>query len=812
MEKKEILAQWHSLEKKWQNYWSEEKSFRATNPGDPDHDPQQKKFYCLDMFPYPSGQGLHVGHPLGYIASDIISRYKRMKNCNVLHPMGWDAFGLPAEQYAIQKGVHPSISTQENIQTFKRQLNSMGISYDWEREINSSSPEYLHWTQWIFLKLFENDLAYEDNADVNWCPELGTVLANDEIIDGKSERGGFPVIKKPMRQWMLKITAYAEKLLADLDDLDWPESTKEHQRNWIGKSVGAELSFQIKGHDEKINVFTTRADTLFGVSFLALAPEHPLLDELSTPEKKKEIETYKKLSAAKSDLQRGDLNKNKSGVFTGATALHPITGKEIPIWCADYVLMGYGSGAIMAVPAHDERDLEFAEKYSLEVLSVNDGEKIINSEHATLNINGQNISQAQKSVITFLENEKLGNAKTTYRLRDWIFSRQRYWGEAIPILHTENSTEKVAESELPLTLPEVKSYLPTGSGESPIAAVESWIQTTTTDGTPAKRESNTMPGSAASSWYFLRYMDPKNKTRFCSVEAEKYWGQVDLYIGGAEHAVGHLLYSRFWQKFLFDQGLVSHKEPFKKLIHQGMILAENGEKMSKRKGNVVNPDKVIEEYGADTLRIYEMFLGPIEKSKPWQTSNIEGSYRFLAKLWKLVISEDGQSLHENVVDADESQWPEKIKKLLHKSIHLIEKDIEKLSMNTAVSKLMILLNEATSAFERKIPKSFLSTYTLMLAPFAPHIAEEIWKLLGNEKSLVRENWPTHNPKFLQEDEIQLIIQVNGKLRDKILVSSDKSEDAIKELALNLEKIKAFTDGKEIKKVIYVKNKLVSIAV
>ncbi len=809
-EKSVILGQWKAAEEKWQSTWEKNQSFKAKQPGDAGL--PEKKFYILDMFPYPSGEGLHVGHPLGYIATDILSRYKRMQGFNVLHPMGWDAFGLPAEQYAIQKGIHPELTTKKNIETYKRQLRSIGLSYDWSREINTTDPTYYKWTQWIFKKLIERGLAYQAEVAVNWCPELGTVLANDEVIDGKSERGGHPVIRRPMRQWMMRITEYAERLLSDLESLDWPESTKDLQRNWIGKSEGAQLRFSLKENaNSSLEVFTTRPDTLMGVTFMVVAPEHPLLTQLVTTAQKSKVEEYIREAAKKSDLQRTDLAKTKTGVFTGGYCLHPLTGKEIPVWVADYVLISYGTGAIMAVPAHDERDKEFAETFSLPIAEVitEDG-KMIHSNFADLEVNGLPFKEGAEKILSYLEGKKLGEKKITYKLRDWVFSRQRYWGEPIPVLLDSKEPlkfEVLADEALPVTLPAVQSYQPTGTGDSPLAAVKDWVKVG-----DKLRETNTMPGSAGSSWYWLRYMDPQNSKEFVSKEAEQYWGPVDFDMGGAEHAVGHLLYSRFWHKVLFDMGLVSTVEPFTKLVHQGLMQGEDGEKMSKSRGNVVNPDQVIKDYGSDTFRLFEMFLGPIEKSKPWQTASIEGVFRFLLKVWKLSVDVETGALSSAVVDLPEEKWDFAVRHILHKTIKSVTEDFERLSFNTAISSLMICFNELNEKMPGQIPKSFLSRVTLLLAPLAPHIAEELWSKLGNKNSLSHESWPTYEAKCVELDEVLIVVQINGKLRDRVTVSRNMSEADLKELVLKMPSVVEKTQGQVLKKLIVVPNKLVNIVV
>jgi len=807
----------HAFESKWQKHWAEHGCFRSANPGQPGS--EKPKYYILDMFPYPSGDGLHVGHPLGYISTDILARYKKMKGFNVLHPMGWDAFGLPAEQYAIKTGIHPSITTAKNIQTFKRQLTMLGLGYDWDREINTSDPAYYKWTQWIFKQLLERGLAYEAEILVNWCPALGTVLANDEVIDGKSERGGHPVERRPMRQWMLKITDYAERLLKDLDLLDWPESTKEHQRNWIGRSEGAQVRFALEDGAGDFEIFTTRPDTLFGVTFMVLAPEHPLVAKITTPAQKASVDAYVKEASRKNDLQRTDLAKSKSGVFTGAYALHPVSGARIPVWIADYVLMSYGSGAIMAVPAHDERDGEFAKTFDLPVkVVVGEDGNLVNSGEFT----GLPYAEGGRKITAWLAAKGVGESKVTYRLRDWTFSRQRYWGEPIPVLHVTEGADRgrmraLDDKDLPLTLPTVERYEPSGTGESPLVTVKDWIQTKDpVTGAAALRESNTMPGSAGSSWYFLRYMDPKNADAPFSKEAQSYWKQVDFYLGGSEHAVGHLLYSRFWQKVLFDLGLVSEPEPFKRLVHQGMILAEDGEKMSKSRGNVVNPDKVVDEYGADTFRLFEMFLGPLEKAKPWNTSSIEGVFRFVSRLWRLATEGEGDAvkLSSKVVDLPESEWTPELRRSYHRTVRQVGEDIEGLRFNTAVSALMIGLNDAYEFFNAKgaIPRAWLDGFVRILAPLAPHISDEIASMLGHPKSLVGTPWPSFEASCTVSDEIELGVQINGKLRDTVKVAKDIDEASLRTLVLGREAVTRWLEGKPVKKFIYVKGKIVSVVI
>ena len=796
------------IEPKWQAFWDENKTFKATlNPG-------QEKYYALDMFPYPSGQGLHVGHPEGYTATDIISRYKRMKGINVLHTMGWDAFGLPAEQFAINSGTHPSTTTAKNVANFKRQIKSLGFSYDWDREINTTDPKYYKWTQWIFLQLYKRGLAYQTDAPVNWCPALKTVLSNEEVIDGKSERGNHPVERRYMRQWMLKITEYAERLLTDLDDLDWPDSIKEMQRNWIGKSVGARVNFTIQGKEDSFEVFTTRPDTLFGATYCVLAPEHALVDSISTPEQKEEIEAYRKLCAVKSDLDRTELSKEKTGVFTGAYAINPVNQKAVPIWIADYVLVSYGTGAIMAVPGHDQRDYEFAKIFNLDIIQVVAGQeiteeawsgkgKIMNSDF----LNGLEIEAAKEKICTWLEEQNSGKKAINYKLRDWLFSRQRYWGEPFPLIIKEDGEViPMDESELPLRLPEVESYQPSGTGESPLATIDEWINVTLPDGTKAKRDSNTMPQWAGSCWYYLRYLDAHNEEQGWSKEAEAYWMPVDIYIGGAEHAVLHLLYARFWHKVLYDLGCVSTKEPFQKLVNQGMILGENGVKMSKSLGNVVNPDDVIEEFGADTLRLYEMFMGPLEKSKPWNAKGLEGMSRFLKRVWRLVV-EDDDSLSSSISDAPIDKEQEK---LLHETIKKVTEDLDALRFNTAISQMMIFCNEITNAKLRN--REMLKTFVSLLNPFAPHLAEELWSRLGGQDGMTYKDWPSYDESLLVKKEIKIPVQINGKVRDNIIIPAGCSQDEALEGAKQSTKVQGYLEGKTIRKVIFINNKILNIVV
>ena len=800
------------IEPKWQKYWEDNKTFKTLDNSD------KPKFYALDMFPYPSGAGLHVGHPEGYTATDIIARYKRMKGYNVLHPMGWDAFGLPAEQHALDTGQHPRDITVKNINNFRRQIKSLGFSYDWDREFSTTDPDYYKWTQWIFIQLYKKGLAYMAEVPVNWCPALGTVLANEEVIDGKSERGGHPVIRKPMRQWILKITEYAERLLEDLEELDWPESIKEMQRNWIGKSKGAEVHFAVDGApDLVITVFTTRPDTLFGATYCVLAPEHELVPRITTPDQLEAVKAYQDRAARKSDLERTDLNKEKTGVFTGAYAINPVNGAKIPIWIADYVLAGYGTGAIMAVPGHDQRDWEFAKKFGLPVIEVVKGGNLEEAaytgdgEHVNSGLlDGLNNEQAISRMIEWLEQNGKGRGKTTYRLRDWLFSRQRYWGEPIPILHLEDGTMKtVPEDQLPLLLPDVDQIKPSGTGESPLANVTDWVNTVDPEtGKPARRETNTMPQWAGSCWYYLRFIDPHNDKELCSKEKQRHWLPVDLYVGGAEHAVLHLLYARFWHKVLYDLGVVDTKEPFRKLVNQGMILGENMEKMSKSRGNVINPDDIVNRYGADTLRMYEMFMGPLEATKPWNESGVEGVYRFLNRVWRLYIGEDGR-LNPKMT-ADDGAAGEGFKRVWHRSIKKITEDIEGMRFNTAISQMMIFVNEAYKA--EALPRRAMEDFVLLLSPIAPHIAEELWQRLGHGETLAYEPWPVYDEAWTVDDEVEIVVQVNGKIVERTKIAADLDEAAMREAALSLAKVKETIAGKTVRKVIAVKGKLVNIVV
>ena len=852
MDKKKGRYNFNAVEKKWQQFWQEHKTFRAR-----DDDKSIPKYYVLDMFPYPSGQGLHVGHPEGYTASDIVARYKRMKGFNVLHPIGWDAFGLPAEQYAVSTGADPKETTQKNIDNIRQQIKALGFSYDWDREINTTDPNYYKWTQWIFLKFFNSyfdeterkakpieqlpipaglseaekrkyvnahRLAYEAEVPVNWCPALGTVLANEEVVGGLSERGGHPVVRKPMRQWMLRITKYAERLLEDLDEVDWPESIKKLQTDWIGKSIGAEVNFKVDGFDEDIWVFTTRPDTLFGATYMVIAPEHPLVDKITSEQRRKAVQKYRERAARKSDLDRTDLAKEKTGEPIGAYATNPVNGEKIPIWVSDYVLLSYGTGAIMAVPAHDERDFEFAKKFNLPIIPVvepqdseqselvkqgklcfvGDG-KAINSGR----FDGLSTAEFKEKITNWLEENGLGRKAVNYKLRDWLFSRQRYWGEPFPILHTENGNViGLSEEDLPLELPVVKNYRPSDTAQSPLANVDDWVNVVLPDGSKAKRETNTMPQWAGSCWYYLRYLDPNNNQRICDTEKEKYWmsgGGVDLYVGGAEHAVLHLLYARFWHKFLYDLGYVSTREPFKKLVNQGMILGQDGQKMSKSRGNVVNPDKVVADYGADSMRLYEMFMGPLEATKPWNMQGVEGVHRFLQKVWRMVVNEDTGELIEAI---KETQADEPTLRLLNQTIKKVGDDIESFSFNTAISAMMIFVNHLGKQPVRS--KSVIEKFILILSPLAPHIAEELWEKLGHKNTLAYESWPEYDEGLIKEKEIELAVQVNGRIRDRIVIAAEADEEQIKQKALSSEKVTAAIADKELKKIIVIKSRLVNI--
>lgn len=867
------------IEQKWQKYWEKNKTFKTEDKFD------QPKYYVLDMFPYPSGAGLHVGHPEGYTATDIVARYKRMKGFNVLHPMGWDAFGLPAEQYAIETGTHPRITTERNIDRFRKQLKSIGFSYDWDREVNTTDPKYYKWTQWIFIQLYKKGLAYLSEVPVNWCPALGTVLADEEVINGRSERGNHPVYRRPLKQWMLKITEYADRLLEDLDLVDWPESTKEMQKNWIGRSEGAEVDFPVVGFDEKIRVFTTRPDTLFGATYMVLAPEHPLVDKITTDEYRQQVKDYQLKASQKSDLERTELQKDKTGVFTGGYAINPVNNEKIPIWVADYVLISYGTGAIMAVPAHDERDYEFAKKYNLpirEVISGGDISKeaftgegiVVNSANDEFSINGLNSSEAKKKITAWLEEKGIGKHKVNYKLRDWLFSRQRYWGEPFPILIGEDGEIRlVPEDELPVELPPMEDFKPRPSKEDeepqpPLSrAPEEW-KYVTINGKRYRRELNTMPQWAGSCWYYLRFIDPHNDEKLVDPQKEKYWMPVDLYVGGTEHAVLHLLYARFWHKVLYDIGVVSTKEPFQKLVHQGMILGETeytlyldeqgnpvsaelvtkdgkhektgeplnrkklteddvtkqGEvfvlkenpkivvearayKMSKSRGNVINPDEIVEQFGADSLRLYEMFMGPLKDTKSWSMKGVEGVHRFLNRVWRLIVDEESDQLNDLLTDAepDEEQL-----RALHETIKKVTEDIEDMAFNTAIAQMMTFVNAAYKWENR--PKKVLETFLLLLSPFAPHIAEELWQRLGHETTLAYEPWPEYEEKYLVQDRVEVVIQINGKVRSKMVLPSSEAEDrnVLQEKALQLEDVKKRLEGKTVRKVISVPGKLVNI--
>ncbi|MDF1998051.1 leucine--tRNA ligase [Peribacillus frigoritolerans] len=795
-----------SIETKWQKYWEGNKTFKTGEESG------KRKFYALDMFPYPSGAGLHVGHPEGYTASDILARMKRAQGYNVLHPIGWDAFGLPAEQYAIDTGNDPAEFTEHNINTFRRQIKALGFSYDWDREINTTDPDYYKWTQWIFLKLYEKGLAYIDEVAVNWCAALGTVLANEEVIDGKSERGGHPVERRPMKQWMLRITAYADRLIDDLNDVDWPENIKDMQRNWIGRSEGAEVTFNIDGFDETFTVFTTRPDTLFGATYAVLAPEHPFVDKITTADQRAAVEAYLDEVKHKSDLERTDLAKDKSGVFTGAYAINPVNGEKMPIWIADYVLISYGTGAIMAVPAHDERDYEFAVKFELPIKEVVAGGDVTSEAYTGdgLHVNsefldGLNKEEAISTMIKWLEEKEIGTKKITYRLRDWLFSRQRYWGEPIPIIHWEDGTmSPVKEEELPLILPKTTDIKPSGTGESPLANISEWVNVTDENGRKGRRETNTMPQWAGSSWYFLRYIDPDNKEALADPEKLKEWMPVDIYIGGAEHAVLHLLYARFWHKFLYDIGVVPTKEPFQNLFNQGMILGENNEKMSKSKGNVVNPDDIVESHGADTLRMYEMFMGPLDASIAWSTNGLDGSRRFLDRIWRLLVNDDG-TITDKMTETDDTG---KLEKVYHQTVKKVTENYEELKFNTAISQLMVFINDAYKA--DSLPKVYIEGFVKLLAPVAPHIAEELWSKLGHSESITYGTWPAFDEAKLVDNEVEIVIQINGKVKAKLMVPTDTTREKLEEIAMGDDSIKEQIDGKTIRKVIAVPGKLVNI--
>ncbi|MCI9433680.1 MAG: leucine--tRNA ligase [Bacilli bacterium] len=792
------------IEEKWQKYWEENKTFKTDI-----WDFSKPKYYALDMFPYPSGQGLHVGHPEGYTATDIVSRMKRMQGFNVLHPMGFDSFGLPAEQYAIKTGNHPEGFTKKNIETFTKQLKMLGFSFDWDRQVSTCDPNFYKWTQWIFKQLYNDGLAKNIDMPVNWCEALGTVLANDEIIDGKSERGGFPVVRKNMKQWVIDIPKYADRLLDGLDEIDWPESTKEMQRNWIGKSIGAHVDFKVNNTDYTFTVFTTRPDTLFGATYCVLSPEHDLVDKITTEECLDDVKKYKIICASKSELERTELSKEKTGVFTGSYAINPVNGKKIPIWIADYVLATYGTGAIMAVPAHDERDFEFAQKFNIEIVPViknidsNNTELPYIGDGTHINsdfLDGLNKKDAIDKMINWLEDKKLGNKKINYRLREWIFARQRYWGEPIPIVHLENNQDIVLDdSKLPLVLPTLEDYSPSKTGASPLNKAEDWVNIEI-DGVKGKRETSTMPGSAGSSWYFLRYIDPDNNEDFANKKLLEHWMPVDLYVGGPEHAVGHLLYSRFWNNYLFDKGYTTTKEPFHKLRHQGMILGPNGEKMSKSKGNVINPDDMVNLYGADSLRLYEMFMGPIDAAKPWDPNGIEGSKKFLDRVWRLYVEEN------KIKDSDNKN----LEKIYHQTVKKVTEDYETMNFNTAISQMMIFINAAYK--EEVFPLAYALNFLKLLNPVVPHITEELWQILGNNDTISYSRWPEFDINKTKEEKYQMVVQVNGKVRGKLEVDINTSKEEMEALALEIDNVKKFIDGKEIVKIIVIQSKIVNIVI
>ena len=798
------MYNFQKAEEKWMKYWDENETFKTDV-----WDFSKPKYYVLDMFPYPSGIGLHAGHVEGYTATDVVARYKRMRGYNVLHPMGWDAFGLPAEQFAIKTGKHPDGFTQANIETFKVQIRNLGLSYDWSKEISTCDPKYYKWTQWIFKQLFNDGYAKIVEMPVNWCEGLGTVLANDEVIDGKSERGGFPVVRKNMKQWVIDTPRFAEDLLAGLDDLDWPESTKEIQRNWIGKSVGAEVDFSVAGQEElKFTVFTTRADTLFGATYCVLAPEHELVEKITTAEQKEAVEKYQKEAAAKSDLERTELNKDKTGVFTGAYAINPVNNKEIPIWISDYVMSSYGTGAIMAVPAHDERDYAFATKFGIDIIPVLEGGDV--SKEAFIGdgvhinsgfLDGLNKEDAIEKMIQWLEDKKIGHKKVNYKIRDWIFARQRYWGEPIPIINMEDGDHvPLDDNELPLVLPKLQDYAPSKNGDSPLEKATDWVNVEV-NGKKGKRETSTMPGSAGSSWYFLRYFDPNNDNALADPELIKHWMPVDLYVGGPEHAVGHLIYARVWNQYLYNKGIVAVKEPFKKLVHQGMILGANGIKMGKRYPEfAVDPNDIVRDYGADTIRLYEMFMGPIEANKPWNVDGVEGAKRFIDRVYR--IFED-----KEVSDKENKN----LEKVYHQTVKKVTEDLDRMQFNTAISQIMILVNAIYK--ESQVPTEYASGLIKMLNPFAPFVTEEVWNtFLGHDGSITYEPWPTFDADKAVSDEISLPVQVNGKLRSNVMIEKDEEEASVKEKVYADEKIKAFIDGKTIVKEIYVQNRIYNIVI
>lgn len=795
------------VEKKWHQYWSEHKTFKTGT------DPNKKNYYALDMFPFPSAKGLHVGHPEGYTATDILARMKRAQGYNVLHPMGWDAFGLPTEQYAIKTGRDPMDVTKENIANFKNQLTQLGFSYDWDREVNTSDPAYYKWTQWVFEQMYKMGLAYEAEVPVNWSPDLGTVVANEEVIDGKTERGGFPVYRRNMRQWMLKMTAYADRLLEDLDDLDWPEPIKEMQRNWIGRSYGAQITFQVENTNLTFDVFTTRPDTLFGVSYTVLAPENELVKKITTEEHQADVEAYIKKIESKSDLERTDLNKDKTGVFTGAYAINPINGDRVPIWISDYVLASYGTGAVMAVPAHDDRDYAFASKFSLPIKEVIKGGDVTQAafvgdgEHVASGfINGLHNEEAKNKIIEWLEEHKLGKRTVNYKLRDWDFSRQRYWGEPIPIIHWEDGeTTLVPEDQLPLILPHATNIKPSGTPESPLANLTDWINVVDENGRKGKRETNTMPNWAGSSWYYLRYIDPHNTEKLGEYELFKKWLPVNMYVGGAEHAVRHLLYARFWHKVLYDLGVVPTKEPFKKLYNQGLILKDH-EKMSKSRGNVVNPDDIVEEYGADSLRTYEMFMGPLDASIDWDDNGPASIKKFLDRVWRLMVNDlDVKAVvSDKIVEENDGQ----LDKVYNQTVKKVTEDFEALHFNTAISQMMVFVNEAQKA--TSIPRAYAEGFVQLLAPVAPHMMEEIWQILGHDESISYVQWPSYDESKLIESVVEVMIQINGKLRGKIKVKVDTAKEELEKQALADQHVQKFLADKEIRKIIVVPNKIINI--
>lgn len=796
-----------TVEKKWQRYWAEHQTFKTTE------DPKKPKYYVLDMFPYPSGQGLHVGHPHGYLGTDAIARMKRAQGFNVLHPMGWDAFGLPAEEYAIKTGHDPATFTEHNIQTFKRQMNSMGLSFDWNREINTTDPNYYKWTQWIFEQLYKKGLAYEAEVPVNWSPDLGTVVANEDVEDGKTERGGYPVYRRPMRQWMLKITAYADRLLADLDDLDWPENIKEQQRNWIGRSEGARITFQVADNDATFDVFTTRPDTLFGATYAVLAPEHELIKQITTPAQKAAVDEYVEATERKSELERTELNKEKTGVFTGAYAINPVNGKKLPIWIADYVLAAYGTGAIMSVPAHDDRDYAFAKAHDLPIIPVLAGGDITkeaftgDGEHINSDfLDGLHKTEAMQKMIAWLTDHHVGESKVSYHMQDWVFSRQRYWGEPIPVIHWEDGTTSlVPEDELPLKLPQATEIKPSGKPEGPLANLTDWVNVVDENGRKGKRETNTMPQWAGSSWYFLRFIDPHNNDKLADYDKLKRWLPVDLYIGGAEHATRHLLYARFWHKFLYDIGVVPTKEPFQRLVNQGLILGAGHEKMSKSKGNVVNPDDVIREYGADSFRLMELFMGPLTASTPWSEDGMHGAKKFLDRVWRLFI-DDEDKLRDRITTINDGR----LTKVYNQTVKKVTDDFAELHYNTGISQLMIFINEAQKVDD--LPVEYVDGFVQLLAPIAPHMAEELWQRLGHDQSVQLAPWPSYDASQLTEDNVEVIVQVNGKMRGKLNVARDTTQDELQKLAEADEHVQKFIGTGTVRKVIVVPNKIVNIVV